>query len=88
MMRLDAHIDPETLFLNLEEQLKKFPVQLSRVTGKNHELVGLYITKPKNISNPSHTQKSSVTTNCEVTAEERFHLFSMATSVSSSQEAP
>ena len=80
MMQRDVHIDPETLFLNLEEQLKKFPVKLSRVTGKNHEFIGLYITRPENNSNPSPAHKPSNMKSCQVTIEERFHLFNKTNS--------
>ena len=82
MMQLDVHIDPETLFLNLEEQLKKFPVKLSRVTGKNQEFIGLYITRPEAAPNPSPAHKPSNIKNCQVTVEERFHLFNKANSAS------
>lgn len=75
MMKLDVHSDTESLFLNLKEQLKNFPVQLSRVTGKNNELVGLYITKQNNTSCPSCSQKIADIKNCAVTTEERYHLF-------------
>lgn len=80
MMKLAVHIDPESLFLNLEERLKIFPVRLLRVTGNNNDLVGLYITQHNNTSYPSCSQKISAMKNCAVTTEERYHLFKKVSS--------